>query len=68
MRVLGLCLLVSAGPAVVQAENRSQPELRKQQTGYMQGAAGIGLWLLRLHAFEKGETAGVTLPDSPTEP
>jgi hypothetical protein len=68
MRVLGLCLLLSAGPAGVRAENRSQPELLQAQTGYMQGAAGIGLWLLRLHAFEKGETAGVTLPVSPFEP
>jgi uncharacterized protein YyaL (SSP411 family) len=57
-----------AGLRFVQAENRSQPELLQAQTGYMRGAAGIGLWLLHLHAFEKGETAGVTLPDSPFEP
>lgn len=57
-----------AGLRFVQAENRTEPELRKAQTGYMQGAAGIGLWLLRLHAFEKGETSGITLPDSPFEP
>ncbi len=57
-----------AGLRFVQAENRTEPELRKAQTGYMQGAAGIGLWFLRLHAFEKGEKPGFTLPDSPFEP
>ena len=56
------------GLRFVQAENRSQPEVLKAQTGYMQGAAGIGLWLLRLHAFEKGERPGVILPDSPFPP
>jgi lantibiotic modifying enzyme len=57
-----------AGLRFVQAENRTQPEILKAQTGYMQGAAGIGLWLLRLHAFERGERPGFTLPDSPFPP
>ena len=34
----------------VQAEHRVQPKLLVAQTGYMQGAAGIGMWLLRLDA------------------
>ena len=36
----------------VQAEHRVRPELLVAQTGYMQGAAGIGMWLLRLDAAE----------------
>ena len=49
----------------VQAENRIQPDHLQAQTGYMQGAAGIGLWLLRLHAFEQGNSPGYVFPDSP---
>lgn len=49
----------------IDAEHRVQPELVKAQTGYMQGAAGIGMWLLRLHAFEQGKAGTVKLPDSP---
>lgn len=49
----------------IQAEHRSQPKLLIAQTGYMQGAAGIGLWLLRLHAFETGKRSFITFPDSP---
>jgi hypothetical protein len=37
------------------------------QTPCMQGL-GIGLWLLRLHAFEKGERPGIILPDSAFPP
>jgi lantibiotic modifying enzyme len=58
----------ASGLRFVQAENRTEPELLQAQTGYMQGAAGLGLWLLRLHAFEKGEPSGVSLPDSPFPP
>ena len=49
----------------VQAEHRVKPELLVAQTGYMQGAAGIGLWYLHLEEFERGKTALVKLPDSP---
>jgi lantibiotic modifying enzyme len=55
----------ASGLRFVQAENRTEPENLKAQTGYMQGAAGIGLWLLRLHAFERGDRVLVNLPDSP---
>jgi lantibiotic modifying enzyme len=51
-----------------QAENRTQPDFIQAQTGFMQGAAGIGLWLLRLHAFEEGETFLTFLPDTPFRP
>ena len=49
----------------VQAEHRVRPELLIAQTGYMQGAAGIGMWLLRLDAAEQNRQAFVKFPDSP---
>lgn len=49
----------------VQAEHRVRPDLLVAQTGYMQGAAGIGTFLLRLDAASRGTTAGIVLPDSP---
>jgi hypothetical protein len=38
------------------------------QTGYMQGAAGIGMWLLRLDAAGRGRTTFVRFPDTPWPP
>lgn len=56
----------AAGARWVHAENRREPGKVAAQTGWMQGAAGIGAWLLRLDAFEQGTpTALVRLPDSP---
>jgi len=49
----------------IQAEHRVKPELLIAQTGYMQGAAGIGMLLLHLDAFEQGRAGGITFPDSP---
>ena len=49
----------------VQAEHRVQPKNLVAQTGYMQGAAGIGMWLLRLDAAENGRTPFVRFPDTP---
>ena len=46
-----------------QAEHRVRPELIVSQTGYMQGAAGVGLWFLELDAFETGRPFGLRLPD-----
>ncbi|HJQ68052.1 MAG TPA: lanthionine synthetase LanC family protein [Blastocatellia bacterium] len=53
------------GASWVQAEHRVKPELLVAQIGYMQGAAGIGMWLLRLDGFERKKKVGITLPDSP---
>ena len=47
----------------VQAEHRTRPELLFAQTNLMQGAAGIGLWLLHLDAFEQGRKQRIILPD-----
>jgi lantibiotic modifying enzyme len=49
----------------VQAEHRVKPDLLQAQTGYMQGAAGVGMWLLRLDRFERGKKPAIRLPDSP---
>jgi lantibiotic modifying enzyme len=46
----------------VQAEHRVKPELRVAQTGYMQGASGIGMWLL--HVSNPAKDA-IVLPDNP---
>ena len=55
----------SNGTRWVQAEHRVRPELLVAQTGYMQGAAGIGMWLLRLDAQQRKLTPFVRFPDSP---
>jgi lantibiotic modifying enzyme len=49
----------------IQAEHRVKPDLLQAQTGLMQGAAGIGMWLLKLAAFEKGKKEKIIFPDSP---
>jgi lantibiotic modifying enzyme len=47
------------------AEHRVKPELVTVQAGCMQGAAGVGLWLLYLNGFEHGRRGRITFPDSP---
>jgi lantibiotic modifying enzyme len=49
----------------VQAEHRIRPELLVAQTGYMQGAAGIGMLLLHLDGFGRGKKPSIIFPDSP---
>lgn len=50
----------------VQAEHRVKPELLLAQTGYMQGASGIGMWLLHMDAFtEKNPKPAIVFPDNP---
>jgi lantibiotic modifying enzyme len=49
----------------IQAENRTQPEKVVAQTGWMQGAAGVGAFFLHLDGMEKGRKARIVLPDSP---
>ena len=48
----------------VQAEHRVQPERMQAQTGLMQGAAGIGLWLLHLDGHFQDREPLVVLPDA----
>jgi lantibiotic modifying enzyme len=49
----------------VQAEHRVRPDYLFAQTGYMQGAAGIGTFLLRLAAADRAKTRRVVFPDTP---
>ena len=56
----------ATGARWVQAENRIDPDGRVAQTGYMQGASGIGMWLLHLsQAAERRQGRAITLPDNP---
>jgi lantibiotic modifying enzyme len=54
-----------AGTRWMHAEHRVQPDNVAAQTGWMQGAAGIGAWLLRLDGFEQQRPPQIVLPDSP---
>jgi len=49
----------------IQAEHRTRPEFLQAQTGLMQGASGIGLWFLRLDAFEQESVSQISFPDDP---
>lgn len=54
-----------AGLRWIQAENRTQPDNLVAQTGFMQGAAGVGMFLLQLDAFEQGKPWPFPQPDTP---
>ena len=49
----------------VQAENRTQPANLVAQTGFMQGAAGVGMFFLHLDAFSRNRPRPAAWPDSP---
>jgi lantibiotic modifying enzyme len=49
----------------VQAENRVSPNVVLAQTGLMQGAAGVGLSMLRLDGALRGRKPTIVLPDAP---
>jgi lantibiotic modifying enzyme len=51
----------------IQAENRVSPKEVFAQTGYAQGAAGIGIFFLKMHAADGGMPGRrpLVLPDSP---
>ncbi|HKW02575.1 MAG TPA: lanthionine synthetase LanC family protein [Vicinamibacterales bacterium] len=54
-----------AGLRWVQAENRVSPENLVAQTGFMQGAAGVGTFFLQLDALARGVSWSVPWPDTP---
>jgi len=54
-----------SGMKWIQAEHRARPEFLQAQTGLMQGAAGIGLWLLHLDAFDQDRIPQIFFPDNP---
>ena len=50
----------------VQVETRVRPDIAVAQTGYMQGASGIGMWLLHFSdALAGGHRPVLTFPDNP---
>lgn len=49
----------------IQAENSGQPNLLQAQTGYGQGAAGVGIALLHMYAYLTHRKALIRLPDQP---
>jgi lantibiotic modifying enzyme len=51
----------------IQAEHRIKPDLLIAQTGYMQGAAGIGMLMLHIDASYGGRKPSIVFPDSPFE-
>jgi lantibiotic modifying enzyme len=48
-----------------QAEHRARPKFQQTQTGYMQGAAGIGSFLNHLATTHAGKPTKISFPDMP---
>ncbi|HVF91870.1 MAG TPA: lanthionine synthetase LanC family protein [Blastocatellia bacterium] len=63
--LLGKATSEGEGLKWIQAEHRVKPDLLVAQTGFMQGAAGVGMLLLRLDDIERGKHTRVIFPDSP---
>ncbi|MFP6808459.1 MAG: lanthionine synthetase LanC family protein [Pseudomonadales bacterium] len=55
----------SSGLSWQMAEHRNRPEFLEQQTGYMQGAAGIGSFLLHLATVVDGKPSKLIMPETP---
>jgi lantibiotic modifying enzyme len=54
------------GTKWIQSEHRVQPDLLVAQTGFMQGAAGVGKFFLHLDSMNtSGAGPAIILPDSP---
>jgi hypothetical protein len=68
-RVAGELVRQSSGDAETccwpQAEHRSQPEFIQTQTGYMQGAAGVGSFFVHLATTLAGKSVKIAFPESP---
>ena len=56
----------ASGTRWVQVETRVRPDVALAQTGYMQGASGVGMWLLHFDAGLRNEKKpAVLFPDNP---
>ncbi|MGZ5554961.1 MAG: lanthionine synthetase LanC family protein [Candidatus Aminicenantales bacterium] len=64
-RLLSKATIEDGRMSWLQAEHRTRPDYRFAQTGYMQGAAGIGTYLLRLAALDKAHPRRIVFPDTP---
>lgn len=62
---MGRATTDQAGTRWVQAENRTEPQNLVAQTGFMQGAAGVGIFLLQLDGFASGRPWAYPQPDTP---
>jgi lantibiotic modifying enzyme len=64
--LLALATRDENGARWVQVETRVKPDIAIAQTAYMQGASGIGMWLLQLSAFTDGKSVpALRFPDNP---
>jgi lantibiotic modifying enzyme len=63
--MLGRATPEAGGLKWTQAEHRSQPNLLIAQTGYMQGASGIGSALVHFATALGKRPVGIRFPDSP---
>ena len=63
--ILGEASSEEGGMHWTQAEHRTRPEFVQAQTGWMQGAAGVGAFFLHLDAYAKGQAPRIRFPDSP---
>jgi lantibiotic modifying enzyme len=64
-RLLSNATVADGRMSWLQAEHRTRPDYLFAQTGYMQGAAGIGTFLLRLAAVDQARRRRVVFPDTP---
>jgi len=64
-QILGAAIRDGSGIRWPHAEHRRRPSEIAAQTGWMQGAAGIGGWFLHLDAVERGAGEPIRWPDSP---
>jgi lantibiotic modifying enzyme len=64
-QILGAATRDASGIRWPHAEHRTRPTEIVAQTGWMQGAAGIGAWFLHLDAFERGAAPPIRFPDAP---
>lgn len=57
--------MTAGGRSWSQAEHRARPDFVETQTGFMQGAAGIGSFLLHLATIDEPSPSKITLLESP---
>jgi lantibiotic modifying enzyme len=65
VRLLAKATVEDGKMSWLQAEHRTRPDYLFAQTGFMQGAAGIGTFLLNLDALDRPKTRRVVFPDTP---
>lgn len=63
--VLDASDLVDGNRSWNQAEHRDRPDFVERQTGYMQGAAGVGSFLLHLATISNDASSKIALLESP---